>query len=297
MFSALFSANSLRQDTDRHGNGVVVQLPVDKRLLWLRQGGGLLPHSGWSSFNSDASNLTSGSSANSVDWLLQERQVDPEVVLRNLGFGGGHIQSTSGMYNRIPVRFFPQEAAPPDEAEGGAQEGGAEGGRRNPSRGQLIPNFATSCLDNEYYTEMLNRVPAYFFRESEASEVHSDSEDSDILPLDSLTHSRTPCVSWTVTKANSPEGEGGTEDCINTSDLPRTSQDSEGQKTDDDVVSGSSQGHPHDSPGRKMLWERHHMDYLLPDDDNLSSSSGSTTTADDVKFNYNVRLSPNESLV
>nr|KAG5709711.1 hypothetical protein BaRGS_027736 [Batillaria attramentaria] len=43
---------------------VVVQLPVDKRLLWLRQGGGLLPHSGWSSFNSDASNLTSGSSAN-----------------------------------------------------------------------------------------------------------------------------------------------------------------------------------------------------------------------------------------
>ncbi|XP_076450781.1 uncharacterized protein LOC143286819 [Babylonia areolata] len=77
-------------------------------------GGPSLPHSGWTSFNSDVSNLTSGSnhSASSVEWLLHERQVDPEQVLLNLGFGGTLLNAApTVMYARIPDRFLHTESA------------------------------------------------------------------------------------------------------------------------------------------------------------------------------------------
>lgn len=59
---------------------------------------------GWQSFSSDVSNQTSASSA-SLEMLLNERQVDPEEVLLNLGFGlerEGFVPSLA----RIPERFL-----------------------------------------------------------------------------------------------------------------------------------------------------------------------------------------------
>ncbi|CAL1533478.1 unnamed protein product [Lymnaea stagnalis] len=59
---------------------------------------------GWQSFSSDVSNQTSASSA-SLEILLNERQVDPEEVLLNLGFGlerEGFVPSLA----RIPERFL-----------------------------------------------------------------------------------------------------------------------------------------------------------------------------------------------
>ncbi|XP_055869606.1 uncharacterized protein LOC106078875 isoform X2 [Biomphalaria glabrata] len=61
---------------------------------------------GWQSFSSDVSNHTSASSA-SLELLLNERQLDPEIMLASLGFGletEGFVPSLA----RIPERFLRQ---------------------------------------------------------------------------------------------------------------------------------------------------------------------------------------------
>ncbi|RUS91156.1 hypothetical protein EGW08_001069, partial [Elysia chlorotica] len=62
---------------------------------------------GWQSFNSDVS--TSASTA-SLDMLLNDRLVDPEEVLFNLGFGGPQPVAYVPSLARIPERFL-QDAA------------------------------------------------------------------------------------------------------------------------------------------------------------------------------------------
>ncbi|XP_076458944.1 uncharacterized protein LOC143292493 [Babylonia areolata] len=136
-------ANSIVQGQERRENGVAPQSAVHKRFLSVRQWGGagegargLLLHSGWTSFNSDASNLTSGSatSASSLDLLLQSRQVDSEQLLLNLGFGGPSSPfppSSHPMYARIPHRFLLSSSSSQQSGEdvgGSSMDGGGEDG-------------------------------------------------------------------------------------------------------------------------------------------------------------------------
>ncbi|CAG5118290.1 unnamed protein product, partial [Candidula unifasciata] len=59
---------------------------------------------GWQSFSSDVSNHTSASSA-SLEQLLNDRQVDPEEMLLNLGFGG-ESRHMMPILARVPDRFL-----------------------------------------------------------------------------------------------------------------------------------------------------------------------------------------------
>ncbi|XP_071101719.1 protein ITPRID2-like isoform X3 [Haliotis cracherodii] len=79
--------------------------PLDPRLASLKAAGNY----GWTSFNSEVSGQTSGSSANSLDILLSQRNVDPEQMLRSLGFGFAHEQETPML--RVPVRFMQKSHA------------------------------------------------------------------------------------------------------------------------------------------------------------------------------------------
>ncbi|XP_025105678.1 sperm-specific antigen 2-like [Pomacea canaliculata] len=148
-------ANNLRQcgqEASSRSGGEPFQ---DKRLLWLRQNGGQIPNSGWTSFNSELSNLTSGSSANSVEWLLQERQADPEQVLLNLGFGGGLSQSAP-MFTRIPERFLQAQNAPVrDEVP---LEGNEVAVQQNSSRGASGWQTARSLSAAMFGIKMLSSL-------------------------------------------------------------------------------------------------------------------------------------------
>ncbi|GFS18597.1 hypothetical protein ElyMa_006851800 [Elysia marginata] len=64
---------------------------------------------GWQSFNSDVS--TSAASTASLDMLLNDRLVDPEEVLFNLGFGGPQPVAYVPSLARIPQRFLQAAAA------------------------------------------------------------------------------------------------------------------------------------------------------------------------------------------
>ncbi|KAL8593169.1 hypothetical protein ACOMHN_009824 [Nucella lapillus] len=162
----------------------MVHPPVDKRLWSLRQGAGgggiggggggsQLLHSGWTSFNSDVSNLTSGSnqSASSVEWLLQERQQDSEQILINLGFAGAALSSAPDtMYTRIPDRFLhsePAHGSSEDDAiaaEGSPAEATPPSGRGAMSRGQYLQKlFGKACLSRDYRRYILTKVPDYYF--------------------------------------------------------------------------------------------------------------------------------------
>ncbi|XP_067685890.1 protein ITPRID2-like isoform X2 [Haliotis asinina] len=79
--------------------------PLDPRLSSLKAAG----HYGWASFNSEVSGQTSGSSANSLDILLSQRNVDPEQMLRSLGFGFANEQEAPML--RVPVRFMQKSHA------------------------------------------------------------------------------------------------------------------------------------------------------------------------------------------
>ncbi|KAL8573593.1 hypothetical protein ACOMHN_007146 [Nucella lapillus] len=186
---------------------------VDKRLLTVQQqqqqylGAAaegsrdlLLQHSGWTSFNSDVSNLTSGSaaSASSVDLLLQSRQVNSEQVLINLGFGGSlSSSSTAHMYSRVPQRFLVTQQSGDSQDDDGIPENpsGEDTPNRSPLRGQCQAEDE-GCLDSEYYTYVLNRVPSYFFKEKAPSEHSSSScassDFEDLSPLDKLAASSFP---------------------------------------------------------------------------------------------------------
>ncbi|XP_046565245.1 uncharacterized protein LOC124273943 isoform X2 [Haliotis rubra] len=79
--------------------------PLDPRLSSLKAAGNY----GWTSFNSEVSGQTSGSSANSLDILLSQRNVDPEQMLRSLGFGFANEQEAPML--RVPVRFMQKSHA------------------------------------------------------------------------------------------------------------------------------------------------------------------------------------------
>lgn len=111
----------------------------------------------------------------SINWLLQERQVDPEEVLHNLGFGGGNSQSVT-MYSRIPDRFLHSQtqAIAPIEEERTSDI--VENTPKNSSRGQCFISDFNSLDDNEFHTYILNRVPSYYFRENAIPQSSSFSE-------------------------------------------------------------------------------------------------------------------------
>ncbi|KAJ8320127.1 hypothetical protein KUTeg_001714 [Tegillarca granosa] len=93
-----------------NGNGeyLTVGQAFDKRLSWL------LGSNDQNSFGSDFSQntATSTSSDKSLDMILMERKEDPEMILTNLGFGGG--EGDGSTITRIPERFLSQ----PSYAEG-----------------------------------------------------------------------------------------------------------------------------------------------------------------------------------
>ncbi|BFZ22008.1 hypothetical protein BsWGS_25047 [Bradybaena similaris] len=74
----------------------------DERSAWSRTiSPGIM---GWQSFSSDVSNHTSASSA-SLEQLLNDRQMDPEEMLLNLGFGA-EPRSLMPTLARVPDRFL-----------------------------------------------------------------------------------------------------------------------------------------------------------------------------------------------
>ncbi|XP_035827810.1 uncharacterized protein LOC101857591 [Aplysia californica] len=110
------------------------QEPREQRSKWLKTATMM----GWQSFNSDVSNQTSASSA-SLEMLLQERQMDPEQMLMNLGFGGqapAYVPSLA----RVPERFLShpsraygidvqsstEDGEGDDQGDGGGGGGGGE---------------------------------------------------------------------------------------------------------------------------------------------------------------------------
>ena len=248
----------------------------------------------------------------SVDWLLQERQVDPEQVLLNLGFGGG-VPTTTNMYARIPERFLQTQEPEAPQDEDGTQEGApAEGTpRRNPSRGQcMIPALGRSChcVDSEYYTYILNRVPAYFFKEKAPSEhssscsASSDSEEL-LLPPVAVPVAR-PAGKRTAGADGAGAGAvpGSSHAGFNVRPNPRTPVSDNGKKAPDSVLPDShhagyvgtcerDDGRAGGSPAEFSV------EFRPPEEDNISSSSESASAADDLDYPYGFTLSPNESLV
>ncbi|XP_041374264.1 protein ITPRID2-like [Gigantopelta aegis] len=96
-------ANNLTKNTEC-GSSSKFPCVVDKRLKDLKES------RGFTSFNSDTSVQTSGStcSATSLDALLENRQVDPVQVLMNLGFG--YSANTCHNMMRVPERFLLQQS-------------------------------------------------------------------------------------------------------------------------------------------------------------------------------------------
>ena len=249
--------------------------------------------------------------------------MDPEQVLLNLGFGGA-VPATTTMYARIPDRFLQSQDAEAQQDEDGTQEGApAEGTpRRNPSRGQcpmmmmMPPMVGRSChsVDSEYYTYILNRVPAYFFKEkapSEHSSVSASSSDSEeLLPPPSVAFSaaRPPGKPTPLTTA----GTDGVEDVVVVpgsrdtaafhGQSPRSSVPDSGTKAPDSVAPESPVGvgiSCEGGDGASDNIARFSVEFRPPEEDNISTSSSECTDAagDDHSYPYGFCLAPNESLV
>ncbi|GFO18413.1 hypothetical protein PoB_004491800 [Plakobranchus ocellatus] len=88
---------------------------------------------GWQSFNSDVS--TSAASTASLDMLLNDRLVDPEEVLFNLGFGGPQPVAYVPSLARIPQRFLQSAATRAAAAENGSSEAAHGLGLSSPEDG------------------------------------------------------------------------------------------------------------------------------------------------------------------
>lgn len=252
--------------------------------------------------------------------------MDPEQVLLNLGFGGG-VPATTTMYARIPDRFLQSQDAEAQQDEDGTQEGApAEGTpRRNLSRGQcpmmmmmMPPMVGRSChsVDSEYYTYILNRVPAYFFKEkapSEHSSVSASSSDSEELlppPPVAFSAARPPGKPTPLTTA----GTDGVEDVVVVvvpgsrdaaafhGQSPRSSVPDNETKAPDSVAPESPVGvgiSCEGGDGASDNIARFSVEFRPPEEDNISTSSSECTDAagDDHSYPYGFRLAPNESLV
>lgn len=240
----------------------------------------------------------------SVEWLLQERQADPEQVLLNLGFGGGLSQSAP-MFTRIPERFLQAQNAPVrDEVP---LEGNEVAVQQNSSRGQFyFTDVSNSVCDSEYYTYILNRVPAYFFKESCSSD-HSSDSDSFVCP-DSFSAPITPsCQARQSTEMCVQNGKAVPEalvpQTVCVGDVSSEIQLGKWSSAKDAVY--RVQYIAHSSPytdsgcvssGQWATQQSFSLEEDPPDPDEFSVSSGSTATQDDAEYGF-LTLAPNESLV